>query len=94
MAIKVIAIKKGSIYTKIYYLNLLEPKNKQLYMAIYNKTELSILTIFNSLTDQYEEVTSLFPVSFLQNLSEQIFAQINRKSYSIQQKETQLKSIL
>jgi|GEM_PF-4490966 len=91
--IKVIAIKKGRIYTKIYYLNLLEPKNKQLYMAIFNKTELSILTIFNSLTDQYEEVTSLFPVSFLQNLSEQIFAQINRKSYGKEHKETKHKSI-
>lgn len=94
MTIKVIATKKGPIYTKIYYLNLLEPKNKQLYMAIFYKSELSILTTFNSLTDQYEEVTPLFPVSLLRNLSEEIFVQINRKSYDKEQKETQLKSFL
>ncbi|PMC35283.1 hypothetical protein CJ195_19605 [Bacillus sp. UMB0899] len=81
MKIKVIAIKQDLSYTKVFYLNLAEPKNQQLYMAIFEKGFLASLTIYNTLTNHFEEVTSLFPESFLQKLSENIYIQINTKSY-------------
>lgn len=94
MTFKVIALKQTLTQTKIYYLNLFEPKDQQLYMALYEKTTLSTLTIYNALTDQYEEVTSIFPESFLQNLSTQLISQINNKSYSDEPRGSQLKFIL
>ncbi|MBU7591797.1 hypothetical protein [Metabacillus halosaccharovorans] len=93
MTIKVIALKQHLSQTKVYYLNLTEPKNQQLYMMIFEKGELLTLTSYNTRKGQYEEVTSLFPKSFLQNLSEHIYFQINSKSYN-DEEGTHRKSIL
>ena len=93
MTIKVIALKQHLSQTKVYYLNLAEPKNQQLYMMILEKGELLTLTSYNTRKDQYEEVTSLFPKSFLQNLSEHIYFQINSKSYN-DEEDPHRKSIL
>ncbi len=81
MLIKVIALKQVLSHTKIFYLNLIEPKNQQLYMAVFEKGFLSTLTIYNTHSNQYEDVTILFPVSFLQNLSEHIHSQIQNEFY-------------
>jgi hypothetical protein len=75
--IKVIAKKADYLRTKVFYLNQNEPKAQQLYMAILKNEKIDILTIYNSETNQYEEVTSIFPLTFLSSLSKQILVQLN-----------------
>ena len=77
MKIKVIAKKADHLRTTVFYLNQDEPKAQQLYMAILKNEKIDILTIYNSETNQYEEVTSIFPLTFLSLLSQQILMQLN-----------------
>ncbi len=94
MKIKVVAKRELSQQTTVYYLNLTEPKHQQLYMGLFKDNELTALTIYNPNTKNYEEVTSLFPQSFLQNLSNQITMQLNNKSYNFGKTGTNRKIII
>jgi hypothetical protein len=77
LKIKVVAKKSDGLKTKVYYLNQTEPKMQQLYMAILNDSKIKILTTYNYETNQFEEITALFPISFLQKLTQQILLQLD-----------------
>lgn len=77
MTIRVVAMQKQGVKSKVFYLNPSEPKSQQLYMAVMdNAMKIEILTVFNDKTNEYEEVTSLFQTSFLNNLAQQITTQL------------------
>jgi hypothetical protein len=76
MKIKVVAMQKLGNRTNVFYLNSMEPKSQQLYMAVLLDLSIEILTVYNQNTDQYEDVTALFQPTFLNNLSQHISNQL------------------
>lgn len=76
MTLRVVAKEDYENKTKVFYLNSTEPKSQQLYMAIINGSEIVTLTIYNVISNQFEEVTALFQPSFLNNLSQQLLNQL------------------
>ncbi|MDQ0229444.1 hypothetical protein [Metabacillus malikii] len=69
MKTRVIAVEKHDRSKKVYFLNEIEPKPLQLYMAILSDLSLNTLTIYNLDTNQFEDVTCMFHEQFLQNLA-------------------------
>ncbi|KKI93972.1 hypothetical protein WQ54_00020 [Bacillus sp. SA1-12] len=76
MNIRVVAKKDHGKATKIYFLNLTEPKHQQLYMAIMDDSVMNILTVYNLKSNMFEDVTCLFSQSFLLSLSHQLLNQL------------------
>lgn len=69
MTLKVVAKEELNGQTKVFFLNLSEPKPLQLFMMVICNNSIDLLTIYNPNTDTFEDVTALFHPSFLQDLS-------------------------
>ncbi|MGM7720044.1 hypothetical protein [Metabacillus sp. Hm71] len=76
MSVRVVAKEDQNKTTKIYFLNLTEPKHQQLYMAIFDGTIINTLTVYNLKSNMYEDVTCLFSQPFLLSLSHQLLKQL------------------
>lgn len=76
MTIKIVAMQNNVNKTNVYYLNTMEPKAQQLYMAVMTNLTIEILTVYNQQTDRFEDVTALFQPTFLDNLSQHLSNQL------------------
>ena len=76
MTLKVVAKEEFHGQTKIFFLNLKEPKPLQLFMMVVSNNSIELLTNYNPNTDTYEDVTALYQPTFLQHLSLEIVNQL------------------
>lgn len=76
MTIRVVANEDLGSRTNVFYLNSMEPKSQQLYMAVMDRLTIDVLTVYNLKTDRFEDVTALFQPSFLHSLSQQLTNQL------------------